>query len=188
MKAFLSVLLLTGLTAPAIPAAPAIAQEWPTIPEPVAVELDPATTAFLVLDINTASCRPRPPCVASLPAIASFLGRAREAGVPIVYANSTVPGATIVSEVAPQADEPVVIAPSDKFFGTDLQAILDARGTRTAVIVGTAANGAVLYTSFSATIRGYTVVVAEDGIAKRDRLRHIPHPLASAQPAGNQQS
>jgi len=33
------------------------------------------------------------------------------------------------------------------------------------VIVGSAANGAVLYTAFGANLRGYTVVVAVDGIS-----------------------
>jgi hypothetical protein len=33
------------------------------------------------------------------------------------------------------------------------------------VLVGTLANGAVLYTSFGANVRGYTVVVAEDGLS-----------------------
>jgi nicotinamidase-related amidase len=31
------------------------------------------------------------------------------------------------------------------------------------VIVGSATNGAVLYTTFEAGLRGYTVVIAEDG-------------------------
>ena len=37
-----------------------------------------------------------------------------------------------------------------------------------AIVVGTAANGAVLYTAFAANARGLTVVVAEDGISSRD--------------------
>jgi len=168
MQAILSALVLTALTTLVLPAAPAVAQEWPTIPDPVAVELDPATTAFLILDINSAVCVPRPACVASVPAIASLLERARSAGVPIVYSNSTAPGATILPEVAPQADEPVVTTRADKFYGTDLQALLDARGTRTTIIVGTASNGAVLYTTFGAGLRGYTAVVAEDGISGTD--------------------
>ena len=34
--------------------------------------------------------------------------------------------------------------------------------------MGTAANGAVLYTAFGACARGLSVVVAEDGISSRD--------------------
>ncbi|HWP67591.1 MAG TPA: HD domain-containing protein, partial [Candidatus Limnocylindria bacterium] len=39
----------------------------------VPVTVDPATTALLVLDLNTAVCPPRPGCVASLPAAAALL-------------------------------------------------------------------------------------------------------------------
>ncbi|HZR99206.1 MAG TPA: cysteine hydrolase [Chloroflexota bacterium] len=154
--------LLPSLQAAAPPAA---AQALPTIPAPAAVTLDPATTAYLVLDINSAVCAPRPGCQATVPAIAAFLDRARQAGAFVVYSSTTAPGTTIMSEVAPRPDDPVVTSSADKFFNTQLDEILRDHGIRTAVIVGTAANGAVLYTSFGANTRGYTVVVAEDGIS-----------------------
>ena len=69
------------------------------------------------------------------------------------------------SEVVKLPDEPSVTSSSDKFFQTDLDGILKNAGVDTVIIVGTAANGAVLYTTFGATARGYTVVVAEDGIS-----------------------
>ena len=163
-----SVQILAVLTALILPVATAAAQEWPTIPEPVAVNLDPATTAFLVLDINSAFCSPRPACVATVTSIVGLLAQARAAGVAVVYSNSTAPGATMLPDVAPQAGDPIVTARADKFLGTDLQAILDSQGIRTVVIVGTASNGAVLYTTFGATVRGYTTVIAEDGISATD--------------------
>ena len=43
--------------------------------------------------------------------------------------------------------------------------MLKSKGIKTAVIVGVSANGAVLYTAFEANLRGYTVVVAADGIS-----------------------
>jgi nicotinamidase-related amidase len=168
------VALVVALIAVLVPvrlpaAAPAIAaQALPTIPAPAAVTLDPATTAYLVLDINSAVCAPRPACQATLPAIAAFLDRARQANAFVVYSNTTAPGATILPEVAPGPDDPVVTSSADKFFNTQLDDILRNRGIRTAVVVGTAANGAVLYTSFGANTRGYTVVVAEDGISAAD--------------------
>jgi nicotinamidase-related amidase len=158
--------LVPGAMGPAPPAA--VAQGLPTIPAPVAVTLDPATTAYLVLDVNTAVCAPRPGCVATVPAVAAFLDRARQANVFVVYSNTTAPGATILPEVAPRPDDPMVTTSADKFFNTQLDDILRNRGIRTAVIVGTAANGAVLYTSFGASTRGYTVVVAEDGVSAPD--------------------
>jgi nicotinamidase-related amidase len=165
-------MVLLALTAALLPgvlpavATEATAQALPTIPAPAPVTLDPATTAFLVLDLNSAVCAPRPSCQATLPAVAAFLDRARQANVFVVH--SSTPGATTLPEVAPRPDEPTVVGRADKFFNTQLDDLLRNRGIRTAVIVGTVANGAVLYTSFGANLRGSTVVVAEDGISAPD--------------------
>lgn len=138
--------------------------ELPTIPDPVAVEVDAATTAFLVLDLLDANCPRRPGCPESLPPVAALLERAREANVLVVYSLVVGP-ASVMPEVAPLGHEPTVASSADKFFTTDLDDILRGAGITTLVIVGTATNGAVLYTSFAANVRGYTVVVAEDGIS-----------------------
>lgn len=161
------VALLAALGPTLVPApAPTVAaQALPAIPEPVAVTLDPATTAFLVLDLNTGVCAPRPGCVATLPAAAGLLARARQANVFVVYSNTTAPGATTLPEVAPRADEPIVTSSADKFFNTPLADLLRDRGIRTTVMLGTVANGAVLYTAFGASTRGYAVVVPEDGLS-----------------------
>jgi nicotinamidase-related amidase len=162
-------MVLLALTAALLPgvlpavATEATAQALPTIPAPAPVTLDPATTAFLVLDLNSAVCAPRPSCQATLPPVAAFLDRARQANVFVVYSSTT--GATTLPELAPRPDDPTVVSRADKFFNTQLDDILRNRGIRTAVIVGSAANGAVLYTSFGANLRGYTVVVAEDGLS-----------------------
>lgn len=140
----------------------------PTIPEPAAVTLDSSTTAFLVLDITSVVCTPRKSCVASLPAIAALLKKARDGQVPVIYSDTATAGSTILTEVAPQSGEPKVTGRADKFFGTNLDDLLKQKGTKTAVIVGSASNGAVLYTSFEANVRGYTVVVAQDGISTDD--------------------
>jgi nicotinamidase-related amidase len=144
---------------------PAAAQELPTLPDPVAVTLDPRTTAFLVMDLTSANCPPRPACVASLAPVAALLARARAANVFVVYTGVTAPGATFLPEVAPLATEPVVVSSADKFFNTPLDEILTANGIETTIMVGTSSIGAVLYTAFGANQRGYTVVVAEDGIS-----------------------
>jgi len=137
----------------------------PTIPAPVAVEVEAAKTAFLILDLTEATCAPRTNCVASVPAIASLLARARAANVPVVYSAARSP-TTVLAAVAPRANEPLVMTFADKFFQTDLDDILTGLGAETLVIVGTFANGAVLYTAYGANLRGYTVVVAEDGISE----------------------
>ena len=74
---------------------------------------------------------------------------------------------------------------ADKFFSTDLDQILKDHGIDTVVIVGTSAIGAVLYTSFGATARGYTVAVAQDGMfADNDfQVYYATYQLAN-QPGG----
>jgi len=153
------------------PAAQPAGAQIPTVPDPVAVTLDSSTTAFLALDFQKSNCGttdapatpPRPACAASLPAVASGLAAARAANVLVVY--SQFPGGIIVDPVAPNPDDPVVAAGADKFYNTNLDDILKQAGITTVVITGTGSNGAVLYTAFAAFERGYTVVVAEDGIS-----------------------
>ncbi len=151
----------------ATPAATSVSGTLPTIPAPVAVQVDPKTTAFLVLDLTNTICSPRPSCVATLPKAAALLKKARDAGALVVYSD-TGGNTTILPEVAPQAGEQKVSGRADKFFGTNLDDILKGKGTKTVVIVGYVANGAVLYTSFGANIRGYTAVVAADGTGAED--------------------
>ncbi len=153
-------------TASPTSAASAAASVIPKIPDPVAVQLDPSTTALLVLDITSVICTPRPGCVQSVPKIAALLKKARDAKAALVaYSDTPTKGSTILSEVAPQAGEPKVSGRADKFFGTDLDTILKDKGIKTAVVVGSAAHGAVLYTTFGLNMRGITAVVAEDGIS-----------------------
>src|SRR5581483_8055175 len=92
-----------------------------------------------------------------------LIKKARDAKVPVIY--STTANATVLPDVAPQPGEPTVTAKADKFVGTNLEDLLKERKATTAVIVGSAANGAVLYTTFEANIRGITAVVATDGIS-----------------------
>jgi isochorismate hydrolase len=142
------------------------ASELPQIPSPVPVALDAGTTALLVLDFNTAVCQPNPACNETLPAVARLIAKARAAKVPVVY--STTPGPQgnnpTLPAVAPQAGEPVVVTRANKFLDTNLEELLKQRKATTLVITGTAANGAVLYSSFHANYRGFTVVVPEDTI------------------------
>ena len=137
--------------------------ELPQIPQPVAVTLSPATTAFLILDIQQSNCPRRPDCIASLPKMAALLERARAAGVLVVYTGRP---AEIMPEVSPRAGEPFPTSRGpDKFYDSDLDQILKNRGVKTLLVVGSSAIAAVMRTTDAATQRGYTVVVAEDGIS-----------------------
>jgi nicotinamidase-related amidase len=51
----------------------------------------------------------------------------------------------------------------DRFFSSSLDDMLRERGVINLVLVGWRLNGSVLYTAVGGTIRGYTVVVADDG-------------------------
>jgi hypothetical protein len=147
----------------AIPAS--IVDEWtsvkiPPAPTLKAVTVDPATTAFLILDIASNQCnmQQRPRCLASVPKIAEFLGRVNTGQMAVVY--SVAKGGKpedILPAVRPLPGQPVVSSSVDKFEGTDLDAMLEGLKVRTVVIAGTAAHGAVLYTASAAALRGYHV-------------------------------
>jgi nicotinamidase-related amidase len=159
----------------AVPAHAAnIVDEWASVKAPAAPELksvtvDPKTTALLMLDFMPANCGKNERCLATLPAMKALLGRARAAKMPVVYsliANTTP--ADVLKEVAPLADEPSVLAGPDKFVRTDLEKILKDKGITTVITVGTAANGAVLFTAAGAVFRGMNVIVPVDGMSARD--------------------
>ena len=159
--------IATATVAPTVAASatPASTSPIPNIPAPVAVEVPAKGAALLVLDITNTVCDPRPSCVASLPKIANLVKKARDAKVPVIYSTTTAAGTVVRTEVAPVAGDPTVAARADKFFGTQLEQILKDRAVENAVVVGSASNGAVLYTTFGLNLRGITVVVAQDGIS-----------------------
>lgn len=137
----------------------------PTLPDPVAVTVDPAVTAVLVLDISDTSAQ-IPAVRDSVPAVKKLIERARAAGARVVFSLGRAAEQKVLPDLDPRADDPVVRSSADKFFNTDLAERL--AGVTHGIVVGTAANGAVLYTSFGCCARGMTVVVPEDGISSRD--------------------
>lgn len=171
------------------PAGGTIIDEWTAVKAPPApplkpVAADPATTAFLVLDIMRQTCnmQGRPRCVASVPKIAALVARATTARMAVVY--SVIPGGRvddILSEVRPFPGQPLVAAGPDKFLGTDLEAILKGRGIKAVIISGTAAHGAVLATGSEAALRGFEVYVpvdlmsAETTYAEQYTAWHLTH-------------
>jgi nicotinamidase-related amidase len=138
------------------------ALQLPAIPAPAPVQLDASRTAFLVLDLMDRICSPDPNCVSALPSVAAGLASARAAGVFVVYTTS--PPGSILSDVAPAPGDPIISAHADKFYDSSLDATLQQAGVTTLVITGSSTTGAVLYTSYEATLRGYTVVVPEDAV------------------------
>ncbi|HVR88950.1 MAG TPA: isochorismatase family cysteine hydrolase [Candidatus Limnocylindria bacterium] len=144
------------------------ALEIPELPVPMVVALDPETTAVLCLDISDTSTKSAPACLASVPAVRRLLDAARSSGARVIFTLGRPAEQKISPDLAPRDDEGVVRSSADKFFNTDLEQRL--AGISSVVVVGTAANGAVLYTGFGACARGFSVIVAEDGISSRDPL------------------
>src|SRR5215213_6927496 len=147
---------------PAVPAsAQTIIDDWakvqaPKPPELKAVTLDPNTTALLVLDFVKQTCNSerRPRCLTSVPHVQSLMKLARGKGVSVVHSITTAATpADVLPDVAPLEGEPMVKAAADKFFRTDLEKILSEKGIKTVVVVGTAAQGAVLNTASQAAFR-----------------------------------
>jgi nicotinamidase-related amidase len=166
-----AVIHLTLIVAPPSPAfAQTIVDEWsgvkvPPAPELKGVTIDPKVTALLVLDIVKQTCPPRPRCLASVPKIQGLLTRARGKGLTVIYSLVGGTAADILMDVTPLGGEPVVVSGPDKFFGTDLEKILKDKGFQTVIVVGTAAEGAVLHTGSGAALRGFKVIVPVDGMA-----------------------
>jgi nicotinamidase-related amidase len=156
----------TASAAPSATPAATSSGQVPTIPSPTALQLDPSTTAFLALDFNNAICGANPVCVATVPAVSGAIDAARAAGATIVY-STTATGNGILDDVHAQSSDATVTSGADKFFNTNLDDILKQNNISTVVITGTVTNGAVLFTSFGATNRGYTVVVPVDGVSAR---------------------
>jgi nicotinamidase-related amidase len=171
------------LVAVLVYAAPAPAQsiidEWqsikaPPAPELTAVTVDPQTTALLMVDFLNKNCAPNPRCVASLPKVQKLLAAARDKGLIVIYSN--FPGGDVMPEVARKESEPLVTAFLDKFMRTSkdgsqdtgLDKILKDKGIKTVILVGSAANGAVLFTTTSAFFHGYQTIVPIDGMSGKD--------------------
>jgi len=151
-----------------------IIDEWANAKAPPAPELKPAmadakTTALLMLDFLQANCGHRPSCLAEMPAMKKLLDAARGAGAMVIYSGfeKSTPS-DIIKDIAPTASEPMIHSNADKFLNTDLDKMLKDKGIKTVITVGTAANGAALYTGSAAALRGYNVIVPVDGLSADD--------------------
>jgi nicotinamidase-related amidase len=166
---FTAAAILLSLASPAF--AGDTIQDWatakaPPVPEVKPVALDAKTTALLVLDLAKSTCNAtrRPRCLDTLTATRTLLEKARAAHATVIY---SLPGGATMADVLPPVaalpGEPHVQGGADKFLGTDLDAQLKGRGIKTVIVIGTGSSGAVLQTASQAGLRGYKVVLAEDG-------------------------
>ena len=148
--------------------------EWsnakaPPPPELKPVTVDAKTTALLMLDLLQQNCGRRPRCLAEIPAMKKLLDTARAAGVTVIYSGfGKIPPSDIIKDVAPIANEPMIHSDANKFQNTDLDKMLQGKGIKTVIVVGTGANGAVLTTASVAVEKDYNVIVPVDGISGSD--------------------
>lgn len=159
-----------------IPVAPAVAadavSEWESIKVPPAPELKPATvdrktTALVIADLGK-NCLNRPRCAATIPAVKRLHDAARAAEAMVIYTLAGInPTADEIVDPAikPKDGEWIAQRGPDKFIGSTLDERLKARGIKTVIVVGTAAQGVVFGTGSSAAQRGYNVVVPVDGMS-----------------------
>jgi nicotinamidase-related amidase len=154
----------SGASSGAAASKPAMTLQMPALPDPVPVVLKPATTAVLVSDMIDPTCKNQPQCTQTMvPAIAALLAQARKAGVLVVYSTRAATMSKWLPEVAPAAGDPTVPSQAqDRFYNTDLDKTLKAKGITTLIITGWKISGSVLYTSVGATLRDYTVVIPTD--------------------------
>ncbi len=161
----------------------------PRIEVATSVELDAATTAVIVVDMQNDFVKPQgklfvPTAPDTVPRIRKLLERAREAQVMVVFTKDThYPGDPefgiwgehvvkgtwgweIVDELKPVEGEVVIEKTRyDAFYGTPLDDLLRVYGINSLVVVGTVANICVLHTVGSAALRWYRVVVPIDAVS-----------------------
>ncbi len=173
MKLFRTV-LMSGLAltlsggASEAPAAQAPAKmmtlQMPATPDPARVTLDPKTTALIVLDYVEDICNNQVSCKTKmLPAMTPFMERVRKAGLTVAYGTRAPNQTKWLKEVAPApGDIRVTNTAQDRFYGTDLDKELKAKGIKTLIMVGWKISGSVTYTSVGAMAHDYTVVIPMD--------------------------
>ena len=142
------------------------------------VQLDPRTTALLVLDLTRRCDDPRLPCHKLVPRVAQFTRDARDAGVfvafTIINGQKGRPEGALPEIFERRPEEPIFYTDSySKFQGTELNDTLRERGIKTLVLIGSAANFACLYTATEAAQHfGYEVVVPSDGVVSWTEYEH----------------
>jgi nicotinamidase-related amidase len=120
--------------------------------------------------------------------IAALKRRAKEAGIPAVYANDNfgrwqsdlnqvldhvlhdgVPGRPLAEILHPAKDDYFVLKPKHSgFYSTQLDILLAYLGVSTVIITGIQANICVLFTANDAYMRDYALVVPSDCVASTD--------------------
>jgi len=177
---------------------------------------DNSPVALLIIDMINAfdfegAGEMLPRALAAANAVARLKGRARHAGVPVVYVNDNFgrwrsdfrtllghvthagcPGKPIAELLRPADEDYFVLKPKHSGFQfTTLDVLLEHLGAETLILTGVAGNFCVLFTAHDAYMRDYRIVVPQDCIAslseENDRfaLKHMASVTkADVRPAG----
>ena len=146
---------------------PMVTLQMPALPDPVRVTIDPKTTALLMLDYVDPICSSQPKCTGQmLPSVIPFMERARKAGLVVAYGTRQENMSKWLAQVAPQpGDIKIVNTAQDRFYNTDLDKALKAKGIKTIIMAGWKVSGSMTYTSVGASLRDYTILVPMDTTA-----------------------
>jgi nicotinamidase-related amidase len=160
-----------------------ITTEWtsvkpPPVPQLKPVTVDPKTTALLVLDFMKGNCGARPRCVATVPTVKKLIDAARANTMMVVY-NLTGQNAKfedmVDQSLVPRAGEHLIKngRGANKWYNSDLDEALKAKGIKAVIITGTSAQGAVAGSTQGATERGYKAIVPVDGMSAEDAFNEL---------------
>ena len=138
---------------------------------------DRPNTALLVIDVQNgvmAGAHDRDAVIANIDAL---VGRARAAGVPVVWvqhserpaaAGQRELAATFPSSTARESEPVVHKTYADSFEGTDLEALLAERGVGRLVVAGAQTDECIRSTIHGAFVRGYDVTLVGDAHTTED--------------------
>lgn len=166
--------------------------EVPEYKVDAAVEVDPARTALIVVDMQNDFVKDGgtlrvPDAQATLPAIQRLLAHARDTHMRVVFSQDTHTngdpeweiwpehtregtwGWQIVDELRPRDDEMVLRKLRyDAFYGTPLDHLLRLWDVGALILCGTVANICVHYTAASAALRWYRIIIPRDAVSALD--------------------
>jgi len=121
-------------------------------------------------------------------ALRDFKARAKQAGIPAIYANDNfgrwqsdfpklvqyclgegIRGKPLVQRLAPETDDYFILKPKHSaFYQTNLDTLLKYLGAETVIVTGIAGDICVLFTANDAYMRDLNVVIPPDCIASED--------------------
>ena len=129
-----------------------------------------------------------PHALAMAEALGAFKSRAKQAGIPVIYANDNfgrwrsdfpklvqyclgegIRGKPIVQRLAPEPDDYFILKPKHSaFYQTNLDTLLKCLGADTVIVTGIAGDICVLFTANDAYMRDLKVLVPPDCTASED--------------------